>query len=82
MRKFTGRHSHPQTLNDKKIKQKLASWKNLYDVPVAHRGEVYRFFEKEMNKIVLKELKVRLKEYQDFVNGWTVTKVSSCLYLR
>lgn len=82
MRKFTGRHSHPQTLSDKGIKQKLASWKNLYDVPVAHRGEVYRFLEKEMNKIVLKELKVRFKEYQDFVNGWTVTKVSLWVYLR
>ncbi|KAE9364989.1 P-loop containing nucleoside triphosphate hydrolase protein [Stipitochalara longipes BDJ] len=73
-RKFTGRHSFPSNLSDKKIKQKLASLKNLYDIPLAHRGEFYRFFEKAMNKNVLKELKVRLKEYQDAVNGWTVTK--------
>lgn len=75
-RKFTGRHSYPQNLSDKMIKQKLASWKNLYDVPLAHRGEVYRFWEKEMNKIVVKELKAKLKDYQDCVKGWSVTKVS------
>jgi helicase required for RNAi-mediated heterochromatin assembly 1 len=74
-RKFTGKHSHPPTLSDRKIKNNLTSWKNLYDVPLAHRGEVYRFFEKEMNKFVLKDLKTRLKEYQDCVNGWTITKV-------
>jgi helicase required for RNAi-mediated heterochromatin assembly 1 len=75
LRKFTGRHSHPQTLSDKKIKQKIASWKNMYDIPVGQRGEVYRFLEKEMNKIVLKDLKARLIKYQDYVNAWTVTKV-------
>jgi helicase required for RNAi-mediated heterochromatin assembly 1 len=75
-RKFTGRHSYLQTLTDKKIKSKLSSWKNLYDVPLAHRGEVYRYLEKEMNKLALKELKIRMKEYKQFVQGWAVTKVS------
>jgi helicase required for RNAi-mediated heterochromatin assembly 1 len=74
-RKFTGRHSHPPTLSDKKIKQKLGSLKNLYDIPLANRGEVYRYFEKEMNKAALREFKGRLKEYQEYVNGWNVTKV-------
>jgi helicase required for RNAi-mediated heterochromatin assembly 1 len=72
-RKCTGRHSNPPTLS--KIKQKLASWKNLYDVPLAQRGELYRFFEKAMNKLVLKVLKARLKEYQEAVNTWNVTRV-------
>ncbi len=75
-RKFTGRHSHPPALTDKQIKQKLNGCKNLHDIPVASRGEIYRFWESEMNKTVANELKVRLKEYQETANGWTITRVS------
>jgi len=76
-RKFTGRHSNPPALAAGKIKHKLGSCKNLYDIPRANRGEIYRFFENAMNKIILKGLKERLEEYQDVVKSWTITRVSS-----
>jgi helicase required for RNAi-mediated heterochromatin assembly 1 len=75
-RKFTGRHSHPPALTDKQIKQKLNGCKNLHEIPVASRGEIYRFWESEMNKSVAHELKTRLKEYEQSVNGWALTRVS------
>ena len=75
-RKFTGRHSHPPALTEKQIKQKLNGCKNLHDIPVASRGEIYRFWESEMSKTVANELKVRLKEYQETVKDWAITRVS------
>lgn len=75
-RKFTGRHSHPPALTEKQIKQKLNGCKNLHDIPVASRGEIYRFWESEMSKTVANELKVRLKEYQETVKGWAIARVS------
>lgn len=75
-RKYTGRHSHPPALTDRQIKQKLNGCKNLHDIPVTSRGEIYRFWESEMNKTVAKELKTRLKAYDGSVNGWALTKVS------
>jgi helicase required for RNAi-mediated heterochromatin assembly 1 len=74
-RKFTGRHPFPSFLNDKKIKKMLNAQKNLFDIPVAMRGEVYRFFEKQMNMIALREFRVRLKEYENSVKSYVVTKV-------
>jgi helicase required for RNAi-mediated heterochromatin assembly 1 len=75
-RKFTGRHSHPPALTDKQIKQKLNKCKNLHDIPVESRGEIYRFWESEMNKTVGSELKIRLKAYKQSVDGWVLTRVS------
>ena len=74
-RKFTGRYSAPPNLT--KLKRRLANCKNLYDIPRAFRGEFYRFFEIGMNRVVLKALKTRLKEYQEVVNAWTITRVGS-----
>jgi len=72
-RKVTGRHTGP--INIKIIRKLLASKRNLYDIPVATRGEVYRYFEKKMNEIMLKELRSRLKEYQSAVQNLTIAKV-------
>jgi helicase required for RNAi-mediated heterochromatin assembly 1 len=75
-RKFTGRHSSPPTLNDKKIKKLLTSHKNLLEIPVALRGEIYRFFEKQVNIIALRDFRTRLQQFEQHVNSYLVTKVS------
>jgi helicase required for RNAi-mediated heterochromatin assembly 1 len=74
-RKFTGRHSVPSICNDKKIKNLLKSRNNLYTIPVAMRGEVYRFLEKEMNLIALGNFRTRLRQFEQHVNSYLVTKV-------
>jgi helicase required for RNAi-mediated heterochromatin assembly 1 len=74
-RRTTGRHTFPAILTDRKIKQMLAREKNLFDIPLAMRGEVYRFFEKQVNLITLRDLRACLKEYQSQVNSYMLTKV-------
>lgn len=59
-RKRTGRSS---VVSTQKLKKLLAK-KNLFDVPKAYRGEIYRFWEKQLNEKMLQELKGHLREYR------------------
>lgn len=59
-RRLTGRSS---TITTQKLR-KLLGKKDLYDIPVAYRGEVYRSWEKQLNEKMLRELKLQLKDYQ------------------
>lgn len=72
-RKLTGRHV--STFNEKKVKKLLAGKKNLYDIPVGERGNVYRFGELKLNKSMEKNLRSHLKLYQAAVDDGRVHKV-------
>jgi len=78
-RQFTGRHVFPPVLTDKKIKKMLATEGNLFDIPLAMRGEVYRFFEKQVNMVTMRDFRARLKEYRSQVNSYMVTKARSLM---
>lgn len=65
-RRVTGREGAVST---QKLKKLLAK-KNLFDVPVAYRGTVYRSWEKQLNEKMLREL----KEYQAACNRLKVNR--------
>ena len=72
-RDFTGRAS--AAIDDRKIKKVLGSNDNLYDIPEAWRGSIYRYWEKQINKDCLAELKPLLVEYKCIIDSAKVTKV-------
>ena len=69
-RRVTGRHTAISTLKLKKLLGK----RNLFDIPVAYRGTIYRSWEKQLNEKMLKELKVHLKDYQAACNRLKVSR--------
>lgn len=73
-RKTTGKHTVPGSV--KNIKSRLRKFKDLYEFPKGDRGEVYRYFEKQLNEVMLRELRSALKEYQDVVDNYQYTKAS------
>lgn len=73
-RKFTGKHgSH---LSDSSARRKLNRCKDLFEIPLTERGEMYRYFEKQMNKIMMKSLQEVLVKYQRYVEDNYFTKVN------
>lgn len=80
-RKFTGRHKFPRLLTDKQIKKMLATTSDLYEISLPMRGEIYRFLEKQVYGRILKELKLRLAEYDKMIKGYSITKVCCGLEL-
>ncbi|PBP15776.1 hypothetical protein BUE80_DR013525 [Diplocarpon rosae] len=71
-RRFTGRHSPP--VNSEDVKQQLKKCENMYEIPQARRGEVYRYFEKEMYAIITTSLRQLFQKYKRCVDDYTVTK--------
>lgn len=63
------------TIDDRRIKKILASKDNLYDIPEACRGSIYRFWEKQINKNILEKLKPLLEEYKRITDQGKITKV-------
>ena len=72
-RDFTGKGS--SGIDDRKIKKVLGSNNNLYDIPEALRGSIYRYWEKQINKDCLARLKPLLVEYKHIIDSAKVTKV-------
>ena len=64
--------------DDRRIQKLLAKSSNLYDIPVAQRGTVYRYFEKMIDKKIFQEGKQLLHEYEDIIKDLQITKVSRC----
>lgn len=62
-------------IDDRRIKKILASKDNLYDIPEAWRGSIYRFWEKQINKNILEKLKPLLEEYKRITDQGKITKV-------
>ena len=71
-RTMTGRC--PPGFDDRKIR-KMASKKDLHDIPLGMRGPVYRYWEKQLNKIILTKLKIQLSEYKTCTNYLRIAKV-------
>jgi hypothetical protein len=61
--------------DDRRIQKLLAKSSNLFDIPVTHRGTVYRYFERMVDKKILQELKKLFRGYQDIVENTRITKV-------
>ena len=74
-RAVTG-HS-PVGADDKKIRKLLSSKQDLHDIPTGMRGQVYRYFEKQLNKTILAKLKEQLREYKSATDALHIAKVSS-----
>ncbi|KAG0650451.1 Helicase required for RNAi-mediated heterochromatin assembly 1, partial [Hyphodiscus hymeniophilus] len=64
----------PPAAEDRKIKKFLASKKDLYEIPPGMRGQVYRYFEKQLNKMILAKLKEHLKQYKSAVDNIQIAK--------
>lgn len=73
LRSFTGQAS--TSIDNRKIKKLLTSNDNLYDIPEAWRGSIYRYWEKQINNECLARLKELLVEYKRIIDDTKVTKV-------
>ncbi|OWP00699.1 hypothetical protein B2J93_1084 [Marssonina coronariae] len=71
-RRFTGRHSAPVHGGD--VKKLLKKCENMYEIPQARRGEVYRYFEKEIDAVIATSLRQLLQKYKRCVDDYSVTK--------
>lgn len=72
-RELTGPLS--RVIDEGKIRKTLASKANLYDIPEALRGAIYRYWEKQVTNNCLEKLKVLLEQYQRIINDAKITKV-------
>lgn len=72
LRKLTGR-SHPG-VDDRKVKKLLSSNQNLYDIPMGMRGQIYRYWEKRLNKSILAKLKEQLRDYKSLMDEFRAVK--------
>lgn len=70
-RTMTGKSSPATSFSSIK---KYSRKKNLYEIPVPYRGEVYRAWEKELNKKMLQDLKGHMKEYGEIAKIYEVAK--------
>jgi hypothetical protein len=74
-RKQTGRLD--RVVSCRKMSKLLSQVKDLYEIPPSIRGQMYRYFEHCMDTHKLTELKVHLKDYQQHVADFQITKVHS-----
>lgn len=77
LREFTGKAS--AAIDDRRVKKTLASNDNLYDIPEAWRGSIYRYWEKQVNKSILEKLKPLLEEYKRITDQGKITTVYNFL---
>lgn len=73
-RKYTGRHS--TFVADSASRRKLSRCKDLFEIPLGERGQMYRYFERQMNKLVMQKFQELLVKYQRHVEDSYITKVS------
>jgi helicase required for RNAi-mediated heterochromatin assembly 1 len=73
-RRLTGRNVSKIQLHESKIKKLLRSNSNLNHVPKELRGEVYRYWEEQVNEIVLQKLRDVLPKYEQHVKDYQVVK--------
>ena len=73
MRRFCGKHSTP--IVEKSVRHMLKSKKNLYEIPEADRGVVYRYFELRVMKAMKTELQTALQNYQEAMEAFVIAKV-------
>ncbi|KAK0105476.1 hypothetical protein ONS96_004862 [Cadophora gregata f. sp. sojae] len=78
-RKMTGRHNTP--IIDSTMRRKLSRCKDLFEIPVAERGQMYRYFEKQVNGIMMQKLQDFLPKYQRCIENWNITKSLSNIKL-
>lgn len=78
-RKFTGCEAHVSDVKMKGILKKTSDLNRIEKGPI--RGEIYRYWEKKLNIIALRELRAHLTEYHKMVRDYQVTKVSKPLHV-
>jgi len=72
-RQFTGRHS--AGVNEKKVKRILEKNENLYDINVGMRGDIYRYWERQLDRKMLQKLRERMTSYKETVESVRIVKV-------
>ncbi|KAG4433671.1 hypothetical protein IFR05_010839 [Cadophora sp. M221] len=72
-RNYSGRHS--SFVSDSASKRKLNRCKDLFEIPLGERGQMYRYFERQMNKLVMQKLQEVLIKYQRHVEDSYITKL-------
>ncbi|KAH6674807.1 P-loop containing nucleoside triphosphate hydrolase protein [Halenospora varia] len=70
-RTVTGRDTG---VEDKEIKKILATHKDLHNIPVAKRGDIYRYWVEKLNRKMKKELKLLMAEYRKAIDNLKLTK--------
>ncbi|PVH72387.1 hypothetical protein DL98DRAFT_553156 [Cadophora sp. DSE1049] len=79
-RKFTGRHSTPVV--DSTMRRKLSRCKDLFEIPIAERGQMYRYFEKQVNSVMMQKLQEFLPKYQRYVENYSITRLMKQLGIK
>ncbi|KAH8660848.1 P-loop containing nucleoside triphosphate hydrolase protein, partial [Tricladium varicosporioides] len=70
-RTMTGRDTG---VEKKEIKKLLAIYKDLHMIPVAKRGDIYRYWVEKLNRKLKKELKLLITDYKKAVDNLKLTK--------
>ncbi|PVI01502.1 P-loop containing nucleoside triphosphate hydrolase protein [Periconia macrospinosa] len=63
----TGKSSGPQFKSDSYVQNLLSNAPDLTTIPVAHRGGIYRYFQRKTKEIILNELRGMAKRYEVLV---------------
>ena len=71
LRRFTG---NSNSYNTSKCQRLLQTKSNLYDIPSAMRGSIYRFWEKKVDTVIVREMREALKQYKKASENLRCTK--------
>ncbi|KAH7311881.1 P-loop containing nucleoside triphosphate hydrolase protein [Rhexocercosporidium sp. MPI-PUGE-AT-0058] len=66
---------------DSTSKRRLNRCKDLFEIPLGERGQMYRYFENQMNKIMMQKFQEMLIKYQKYVEDSYITKSISNIKL-
>lgn len=74
-RDVTGKIGRP--IRDGKWRKFLGKNKDLYDTVADERGQLYKYFEKQIDSIMLHEFRDDFRRYMRVVNEFAIAKVRS-----
>ena len=74
-KRFTGKRT--QGVSEKKLKKLLGVKKSLQDIPAGMRGDVYRFFEKQLERLMTDAMRGKLELYGKVAQDIKISKVGN-----
>ncbi|RKF56509.1 Helicase required for RNAi-mediated heterochromatin assembly 1 [Golovinomyces cichoracearum] len=72
LRKFTG--NHVGVIDSRKWKKRMSKIKDIYEIHENERGTAYRYFEMRTNSCILKSFKAALKEYEELIYEFQISR--------
>ncbi|TQS35353.1 hypothetical protein Golomagni_04228 [Golovinomyces magnicellulatus] len=72
LRRFTG--NHVGVIDSRKWKKRMSKIKDIYEIHENERGTAYRYFEMRVNSCLLKSFKAALKEYEELIYEFQITR--------